>query len=199
VSGARHSALIALVALLGGVGCGEVDAPTPTGTRVAPETVAGTTSVPGPSPRIVFHSPRRYGYRFAAPPLVVKREPDAFSLYLRMNKRLPGEHGGSVGVVYANATATVNGTFSGFGLGATSYKWDPKPCYSADMDIQRRATVPPGKVEVGQRVTVRLYIGAHRAPLEVKVALAPRVRGEADTIDPTNLYLKQIGCARSDR
>jgi hypothetical protein len=73
------------------------------------------------------------------------------------------------------------------------------PCYSASMDILRRATVPPGKVKVGQRVTVRLYIRAHRAPLEVQVALSPRARGDADALDPANLYLSQIGCRRSDR
>jgi hypothetical protein len=189
-------ALVALAALLGGVGCGESGAPSPTRTPVA-KSAAGTTSVPGPTPRIVFHSPQRHGYRFAVAPLVVKLDPDEFTLFLRMNKRLPGE-GGSEGVEYANALATVNGTFSGFGVATTSYKWDPpKPCYSATMDIQRRATVPPGKVKVGQRVTVRLYIAAHRAPLEVQVALAPRARGEADTPDPTNLYLRQIGCRRS--
>ena len=184
--------------LIGAVGCGGGNAPTPTGTAAA-ETVASTTSVPGPTPRIVFHSPQRYGYRFAVPPLVVKRDPDEFSLFFRMNKPLPDDEGVSEGVEYANARATVNGAFSGFGVATTSFKWDPRPCYSASMDIQRRATVPPGKVKVGQRVTVRLYIKAHRAPLEVKVALAPVARGELDTLDPANLYLKQIGCARADR
>ncbi len=197
MSGARCTALVALVVLLGGVGCGETDAPTPTTTTT--ETTVGTTSVPEPTPRISFHSPQRYGYRFAAPPLVVKRDPDEFTLFFRTNKPLPDEEGGSEGVEYANARATVNGTFSGFGVATTSFTWDPKPCYSASMDILRRATVPPGKVKVGQQVTVRLYIRTHRAPLEVQVALSPRAHGDADAPDPANLYLSQIGCRRSDR
>ena len=143
MSGARCRALVALVALLGGVGCGETDAPSPA--RTTPTgTAAGTTSVPGPTPRIVFRSPQRHGYRLAVPPLVVKRDPDEFTLFFRMNKALPSA-GGSEGVEYANARATVNGTFSGFGVGPTSFRWNPKPCYSASMDILRRARSRPGR------------------------------------------------------
>jgi len=145
---------------------------------------ASTATTPRPAPLLPFHSPHRYGYRFAQRPLVVEQYPGEFMLYFRMNKRLPA------------AFANVNGALGGFDLGRTGFGSDRRPCYSQNMDILRRAHPPPDRVRPGESVLVKLYIGRHGSPLTVRVALSPVAPGTAQAYDPANLYLRQIGCAR---
>jgi hypothetical protein len=166
-------------------GCGGRHRAERPATTAAVAPAARTTSVPGPSPRLDFRSPRRDGYRFAARPVVVEQHANEFSLYVHMNRRLPEGVGGSV-----------NGAFGGFGLRSTTYGHDPRHCYVEDMDIKRDATVPARSVRPGQLVTVRVYLGRGRPPLRVRVPLTPRALHQDDAPDPANLYLSLIGCAR---
>jgi hypothetical protein len=161
-------------------GCGETTA-RPVVSTPGP---ASTATTPRPAPLLPFHSPYRYGYRFAQRPLVVEQYPGEFMLYFRMNRRLPA------------AFATVNGAVSGFALARTGFGGDRRPCYAQNMDILHHAHPPPDRVRPGEPVLVKLYIGRHGSPLTVRVALSPVAPGTAEASDPDNLYLRQIGCAR---
>jgi hypothetical protein len=185
-------ALLLVAFVLGCGGGGSKGSPKTTAktTATATATAPATDTGAGPTPKLAFSSPHRYGYWFLGPPLVVKRDADVFTLYMRLNRRLPGGD-------RPDASATVDGTFGGFGLGATGFGDDRKACYAESMDIVRRATVAPTRVKVGDEVVVRLYLPGHRTPIEVRVPLSPRSPDEDDVADAPNLYLRQIGCERA--
>lgn len=170
-----------LLAVLAAAGCGATTRTPPTAPATAPP--ARTTAVPGPTPRVRFHSPQRDGYRFLRAPLVVREDGGDFTLYVHMNRRLP-----------RGAGASVDGAFGGFALRRTTPGSDT--CYAEEMDIRRDETVPQEQIAPGDLVTVKLHPRSHGAPLVVRTMVSPVPPGQHEAIDPMNSYLAQIGCAR---
>jgi len=140
-----------------------------------------------------FHSPHRYGYWFARPPIVVF-DGGGLDVYWRLNKDVPKRRG------HVFAAITANHAFGGFPPGIIATPGYGTACYSQVLDITRDMPQQPESIHLGELVTVRLSIAHHHAPLTVRVPLTARLSTPpADPSlvwDETKRYADQLGCPR---
>jgi hypothetical protein len=195
---ARAGLLVAVVVVVAGCGGGG-------GARPATTTTAGAVAAgPAVSPHAPapagyrFRSPRRYGYWFTRPPVVVVPKvgnfQHSFVVFLRLNRRLAhyrAKQDGRIRHYRIDAGVTVDGADVSHGASEVDELTPPRPCY-------REVLPGPGRrraddVAVGELVTVVLRIADHPQPLTVRVPLGV---SSGDDNDPLGeVYRARIGCA----